>query len=220
MSALKLPLVLVAALIFSGCHPLSSQNPLGHRSTGEDLVRNWAVDDIRLEVTRLGPEKLALKVMSQKNQDKAEAPAFYYEALPSIIDDKSYLSIKQIFPEEMVRAAALEDGLSQDDVRANFARQDERANGYFLARYKIAEKDGMHKLNFYLLDQENKMTLQSIKSGDLTGGPLQVSRMNGETEDIVYITSSSQALDAYIITNADRNMSIFDLKITGLINVR
>jgi hypothetical protein len=220
MSALKLPVILLAALIFVGCRPLSSEHPLGHRSSGEDLVRNWAVDDIRLEITRLGPEKLGLKVMSQKNQDKTDAPAFYYEALPSIIDDKSYLSIKQLFPEEMVRAAALEEGLSQDDVRANFARQDERANGYFLARYKISEKGRMHKLNIYLLDQENKMALRSIRSGELTGGPLQVSKINGKMEDIVYITSSSDALDAYIITNADRNMSIFDLKITGLINVR
>lgn len=220
MSAWLRPSLLAAILVLGACRPLSSEHPLGHRSSGEDLVRNWAVDDMRLEVTRIDPEKLALRVMSQSQQDAAEPDALYYEALPSVIGDKSYLSIKQVFPDEMARIRARKDGLSVDQVLGNFARQDERINGYFLARYKLAEKDGMLKLNFYLLDEENKMALKSLEEGDLSGGKVQAVKMDGSVADIVYVTSSTEALDAYIIKNADHNLNLFDLKITGWINVR
>lgn len=211
-------LALVVAL--GACRPLSSEHPLGHRTSGEDLVRNWAVDDMRLEVTRLGPEKIALKVMSQSQQDSDNPDALYYEALPSVINDQGYLSIKQIFPDEMVRIRATKDGLSPEEVRANFARQDEKMNGYFLARYKLAEKDGMLKLNFYLLDEKNKMALKSLAEGDLSGGTVQATKMDGSVDDLVYVTSSSETLDAYIVKNTDQNLHLFDLKITGWINVR
>lgn len=207
-------------VVLGACRPLSSEHPLGHRSTGEDLVRNWAVDDMRLEITRLGPEKLALKIISQSQQDAEDPDALYYEALPSIINNQGYLSIKQVFPDEMVRIRAKKDGLSPDQVRDNFARQDERINGYFLARYKLAEKDGMLKLNLYLLDEKNKMALKSMAKGDLYGGTVQAVKMDGSVDDIVYVTSSSDALDAYIIKNSDQNLHLFDLKITGWINVR
>lgn len=218
LSTLALP-TLALVVVLGACRPLSSEHPLGHRSSGEDLVRNWAVDDMRLEVTRLGPEKLALKVMSQSQQDSDDPDALYYEALPSVIDDKPYLSIKQVFPDEMVRIRAKKDGLSFDEVQANFARQDDRINGYFLARYRLAEKDGMLKLNFYLLDEKNKMALKSLSKGELSGGTVQAVKMDGSVDDIVYVTSSSDALDAYIIKNSDQNLHLFDLKITGWINV-
>lgn len=220
MSACLRLSTLTLIVVLCACRPLSSEHPLGHRSSGEDLVRNWAVDDMRLEVTRLGPERLALKIMSQSQQDSEEPDALYYEALPSVINDQGYLSIKQVFPDEMVRIRAKKDGLSPNQVRANFARQDERINGYFLARYKLAEKDGMLKLNFYLLDEKNKMALKSIAKGDLYGGTVQAVKMDGSVDDIVYVTSSSDALDAYIIKNSDQNLHLFDLKITGWINVQ
>lgn len=114
---------LAVVVILGACRPLSSEHPLGHRSSGEDLVRNWAVDDMRLEVTRLGPEKLALKIMSQSQQDSDNPDALYYEALPSVIDEKPYLSIKQVFPDEMVRVRAMKAGVSSDEMAANFARK-------------------------------------------------------------------------------------------------
>lgn len=78
----------------------------------------------------------------------------------------------------------------------------------------------MLRMNIYFLDAENKIALSSMAAGELTGGPVQAAKMDGKVEEIVYVTSSSEALDNYIIENADHNLNLFDLKITGWVNVQ
>lgn len=211
--------IIFLALLVAGCYPLSSKYPLGSRATGEELVGVWRGEDIELKVVQSGRNLLTFKFTALDGDLEDEPNVLFYTALPSLIENERFLSVKQTFPREFLKEYAKVNDISLSKARRKFQKRDKRMNGYYLGYYDIVNTDGRDHLTIYLMDDDNEIVEAALEDGTLRGREIQAKDEDGEENEILYVTSSSRKLTQFVADHAGVPKNLFDLEVVEMIGV-
>lgn len=211
--------LLALTLFLTACFPLSSKYPLGERSSDARLVGVWQDEDVEMKFSRSGRHELTLRFSTLDEEAVSEPRSLYYIVLPSQINGRHFMSVKQYFPREFLEDYAAVNDISIRKARQKFRSRDRRMNGYYLGSYEIFEEEGLNHLDIHLIDEESKIVKAALEDKTLKGGLISVKDEEGEEGELVYLTSSTRALTKFVTDHLDETDTLFAFDIAELTRV-
>lgn len=216
MKSFRLLLIFIVTAGLVACVPLSSKNPFGHKANDPALVGTWANDEFRMVIERKGRGRVNITLSSPDAEDDEQFGAgLPYSALTSRIEGENFMSVKQKWTRDLIKAYAKDEGISLAEARRNIRRRDKRLDGWYLAWYKITVVEEVDQLDIYLLDEDSEVVASALENGELRGGEITVTTEEGDETEILYVTSSSRQLDDFVSTHIDDLETLFDFDMAG-----
>ena len=217
MRLLKTATLAVAILALTACYPLSSKHPLGGQKMDSALLGTWTDDgDDGTSLTFTREDRRTLRaVITDPDEDNG---GMHYLIKPSLIGGKTYMSITQLFPRSTIEAYAADEEISFREAKRQISKRDSRMNGYYLGYYTITQEDDGERLELFLMDTDSEVVAADIEAGKISGGRIEVAtgEEDGDTEEILYLTSSSRKLADYVLSYDEDPQILFDFDIVNM----
>lgn len=214
----RVAMALSLLIALTACYPLSSKYPLGGQRMDNELIGTW-LDEDGVELTFIRQDRKRLRaVLSSPDEDDFSA---HYLVRPSRIEGKTYMSITAVFPKESIEAYAKSEEITYREAKRALQGRDRRLNGYYLGYYTITKEEGddgdVDRLAIYLMDSDSEIVAADLEAGKISGGPVEAKTEEGDTESILFLTSSAKKLTSYVASYGDTPEELFDFDVVDMV---